>query len=105
MPKSLEFRRVLFRSRAWPAGDRAEQRPMTDQVGIPPDRRGEMAVVRRGEPRVAEIAIVVVGLLERAQHERGQGTAPVSMLSHPVRHQTRCLAGQLAGLLDRKSVV
>ena len=57
---------------ARPAPEGRQQRAVDDEVGIAPDRRGEVAVARAREPGVAEVRGRVVGLLERAQHERGQ---------------------------------
>ena len=57
------------------AGDRRQQPAVADQVRVAPDRRGEVAVARRRQPGVAEVARVVVGLLERAQHQAGQRPA------------------------------
>ena len=44
---------------------------MDDEVGIAPDRRGEVAVALAREPRMAEIR-GRVGLLEGPQHERSE---------------------------------
>ena len=93
--------------RGHPATRRAPARPATadssaavaDQVRIAPDRRGEVAVARRLQPGVAEVARVVVGLLERAQHEAGQRPAAVAGPRHPVRDQLRGLADHVGGLL------
>ena len=43
---------------------------MDEQVGIAPDRRGEVAVGGAAEPGVAAVALAVGGLLEGAEHER-----------------------------------
>ena len=64
--------------RRLPPADRREQRTMADEVRIATDRRGEVAVALRVKPRVAEVARGVVGLLERAQHERVQRPAPLA---------------------------
>src|SRR5207302_11088296 len=52
-----------------------QQRPVHDEVGIAPDRRGEMAVGAARESRMAEVVGVVARLLQRAQDERGKGLA------------------------------
>ena len=49
-----------------------EQRAVADEVGVAADRRGEVAVARRAQAGVAEVARRVVGLLERAQDERAE---------------------------------
>src|SRR4051812_1459514 len=69
--------RVLAR-RLFPTTDRAEQRAMGDEVGITPDRRGEVRVGAGVQPRVALVLRRVARLLERAQHERRQPQAPAS---------------------------
>ena len=46
---------------------------MADEVGVAPDRRGEVAVVGGGEPRVAERGRVVAGLPHRPEHHPGPG--------------------------------
>ena len=62
-----------------------EQRPMADEVRVASDRRGEMAVVGQRQPRVAAVARVVVGLLERPQHQAGQCAAAPAGPSRPSR--------------------
>ena len=49
---------------------------MDDEIGVAPDRRGEMAVGGAREPGVAEVVRVVARLLERAQDERREGLPP-----------------------------
>ena len=55
------------------AGHRRQQRAVADQVGVAPDRRGEVAVAGQLQAGVPAVALVVVGLLERAQDQAGQG--------------------------------
>ena len=57
------------------AADGGEQRAVADEVGVAADRRGEVAVARRAQAGVADVARRVVGLLERAQHERAEAPA------------------------------
>ena len=45
-----------------------DQRAVHDEVGVAPDRRGEMAVARQVQAEVAEVLRRVVGLGHRAQH-------------------------------------
>ena len=78
---------------------------VADQVRVAADRRGEVAVARRRQAGVAEVAVVVVGLLERAQHQAGQRPAAAAgrartqsadqrrRLAH---HLGRLLRGQVA---------
>ena len=80
------------------AGDRGQQRPVADQVGVSADRRGEMAVARRLEPGVTEVARVVVGLLQSPQHEARQPSPTVSVPRHPVVDQLRSLADEVRRL-------
>src|SRR5438270_556338 len=49
-PQPARARRVLA------AADRAEQRPVADEVGIAADGRGEVAVAREPQARVADVA-------------------------------------------------
>ena len=86
-------RRLLARA------DGREQRPMADQVGIAPDRRGEVAVARRAQSGVADVARRVVRLLERAQHQRREGGAAVPAPAHLAVHQMRDLRHQVGRLL------
>ena len=74
---------------------------MADDVGIAADRRREVAVVRGLQPGVAEIARVVVGLLERAQHEAGQRPAAAALGRDPLVEELRGLAHDLGRLLGR----
>ena len=66
-----------------------------DQVRVAADRRGEVDIGGAAEPGVAEVAIRVVGLLERAKHKRCIRLAPVPP---PLR-----LAGRPAGSPRRAS--
>ena len=56
--------------------DRRQQRSVADQVRVAADRRGEVAVAGELQARVPEVARVVVGLLQRPQHEPVQSTRP-----------------------------
>ena len=56
--------------------DLPQQHAVRDQVGVAPDRRGEVAVARAREARVAEVARVVARLLEGAQDERRERLPP-----------------------------
>ena len=53
-------------SRSVGAGD---QRAMDEQIGIAPDRRGEMGVAPKPQPEMADIGRAVGGLRLAAQHE------------------------------------
>src|SRR5262249_46861855 len=55
--------------RLLPLAERRQQRPVYDEVGIAPDRRGEVTVGGAAEAGVAAVALAVVGLLERSEHE------------------------------------
>ena len=68
--------------RALAAADRREQRAVADEVGIAADRRGEVAVGARVQAGVAEVPGRVVGLLERAQHERAERDPPTPGATH-----------------------
>ncbi len=74
-----------------------QQRAVRDHVRVAPDRRREVAVARAGEPGVAEVLRRVVGLLERAQHERPE-RQPVARLA---RDDARRLRREVGGLLRR----
>jgi len=68
-------------------------------VGQPANGRGEVAVAWTGQPRVAEIQWGVVGLLERAQHQRPEGALPAAGALGIARHQVRGLGGGVGSLL------
>ena len=53
-----------------------------DEVGVAADGRGEVAVARAAQAGVADVARRVGGLLERAQHERGQRRPPAPRGAH-----------------------
>ena len=74
-----------------------EQRAVRDHVRVAADRRGEVAVARAAEPRVAEVLRRVVGLLERAQHEHAEARAPAGSRA-TMRDAS---ADQVGGLLGR----
>src|SRR5437773_1741803 len=74
---------------------------MDAEVRIAPDRRGEVAVGRAREPRVADVPGRIDGLLERAKHERGQCAAALvagaQILEQPGADRSDelpCLAGR-----------
>src|SRR4051812_49347883 len=72
------------------AGDGAEQRAVADEVGVAPDRRGEVAVGRRVQARVALVLRRVARLLERAQDQRRQPEpAAAAAATHLVGDQAR----------------
>ena len=77
---------------------------MADQVRVAPDRRREVAVARRLQPVVADVARRVVRLLERSQHERGERRAAAPGAAHVRVDQPRDLAHQIARLLRRHRV-
>ena len=56
-----------------------------NQVGVAPDRRGEVAVALALEPGVAEVARRVVGLLERPQHQRGERGRALALAAPDLR--------------------
>ena len=63
----------VVRQRVVAEAELAQQRAVDDEVGVAPDRRGEVAVRRAREPRVAEVARVVARPL-RARAARAAGT-------------------------------
>src|SRR6266511_3960618 len=75
----------------------AQQRSVDDQIRVAPDRRREMAIGAAGEPRVAEILGVVAGLLERAEHERGEGLAAPARAECVVHNALARLRGDRCG--------
>ena len=74
--------------------DRRQQRAVADEVRVAADRRGEMAVARRAQPGVAEVARRVVGLLERAQDERAERAPAASAGAHVAFDELRDLADE-----------
>ena len=94
-------RRVLARA------DRGQQRAVAHEIRIAPDRRREVAVARRAQPEVAEVARRVVRLLERPQDERREPRAvprrrSVDGLGHD--ELTRLLRRQVIGRRRRRDV-
>ena len=81
-----------------PAPSADEQGPVGDEVRIAADRRGEVRVGGAAEPGVAEVAVAVVGLLQRAQHERCIRLAAVAAPLRLLRDEPARLDRQLAGL-------
>ena len=77
---------------------------MGDQVGVAADRRGEVAVGGTAQAGVAEVAIRVVGLLQRAKHKRCIRLASVAAALGLSGDQPARLTRQLAGLLGRDRV-
>ena len=80
----LPLRRVLRRSREArlrarraaarrPLAAPLAQQPVHHEIGIPPDRRGEVRIDGHRETEVAGIRRVVPGLLHRAQHQERDG--------------------------------
>ena len=59
-----------------PCAELAQERAVDDEVGVAADRRGEVRVRGAREAGVAEVARVVVRLLQRAQDERGKRLLP-----------------------------
>ncbi len=78
---------------------------MADEVRVAADRRREVAVGRRAQPGVPDVARRVVGLLERAQQERAE-RAPATALAplHVPLDAQRDLAEQLGGLRARHAL-
>ena len=56
--------------RLLPLAQRRQQRPVHEQVGVAPDRRGEVAVGRAAEAGMTAVAVAVGGLLQGTEHER-----------------------------------
>src|SRR5919106_1435285 len=71
--------------------ERADQRPMHDQVGIAPDRRGEMGVVAEIEPEMADVARRVGCLALGAQHQLRDDRRQLVLLE--LLEQTRQVGG------------
>ncbi len=80
------------------AADGGQQRAVADDVGVAADGRGEVAVGGRVQAGVAEVLGRVVGLLERAQHERAERLAPVAGAAHVLLDAPRDLPEQLGCL-------
>src|SRR5271170_519507 len=55
--------------RASALGEQGFGDAVNDQIGITPDRRGEVGVAGSGEGKMALVLLAVTRLLERAQHE------------------------------------
>src|SRR5712691_10340062 len=49
------------------------QRPVDDQIRIPPDRGGEVRIARRRQTEVTQVLRRVSRLLHRAQHQERNG--------------------------------
>ena len=64
------------------------------EVGIATDGRGEVAILAGREPEVAEVALVVAGPRERAQHQAVE-EAPVGRVERDGEQRLEC-AGRLA---------
>ncbi len=64
--------------------ERGQQRPVADDVGIPADRGGEVAVGAGVQAGVAEVHRGVVGLLERAQDQGPERDAPAPAVPRDV---------------------
>ncbi len=100
-PQLVELASARALASALAGPDRREQRAMTDDVRIAPDRRGEVAVARRAQSGVADVLRRVAGLLERAQHERAERDPAVARAAHvrvhapgDVAHELRRLRGE-----------
>ena len=77
---------------------------MDDQIGVAPDRRGEVQVVGRGEPEVADVHHVVGRLLERAEQlerQRLLGRMPLQLVEHPLQSLGRARLVEV----DRDAVI
>ena len=85
-----------------PSAELAQQRAVDDEIGVAADRRGEVAVRRAREPRVAEVARVVARLLERAQDERRERLPPAARLLDVLGDPLRDLARELRRRLRRE---
>ena len=94
-----ELAHVLGARRVLAAAERGEQRAVADDVGVAADGRGEVAVGGGVQAGVAEVLRRVVGLLERAQHERAERLIrPWPLRRDVLIDQPRDLAEQLGGL-------
>ena len=78
---------------------------MDDEVGVAPDRRGEVAVGAARQAGVAEVARVVARLLERAQDERGKRLLPAPGLRRRSRVTALADARRQARGLGRREVL
>ena len=67
---------------------------MHHHVRMAPDRRGEVAVRRAREPRMAEVAGVVAGLAERPQHHAGERDPAAARRVHVSGHRLADPAGE-----------
>ena len=81
--------------------DRGQQRAVADQVRVAADRRGEVAVARRAQPGVPDVLRGVVGLLERAQDQRGQRGAPVAAAVDLLVDEVGDVGDEIGALLGR----
>ena len=88
----LGERRQVARHRLVPVAELAQERTVDDEVGVAPDRRGEMAVGGAREPRVAEVRRVVARLLERAQDQRRKRLPPTPRSARRTRVTRREIA-------------
>ena len=75
---------------------------MADQVRVAADRRREVAVARRPQAVVTEVAGRVAGLLQGAQDERGEADPAVAAAAHLLVDVVRDLRRQVARLLRRE---
>ena len=80
----------------------AQEGPVDDEVGVAADRRGEMAVGRAREPRVAEVARVVARLLERAQDEGRERLSPPPRLRDVLGNRVARLGGDAGRVRGRE---
>src|SRR5436190_4551915 len=99
--------RLLHRAggrRVLAAAHRAEQRAVTEDVGVAPDRRGEVAVVLKAEPRMAEVLRRVLRLLERPQDQRGQRPTAMADPADVLVDEARDLPHRVGRLLGRKQL-
>src|SRR3546814_4941067 len=64
----LHLRCLVIGQPARPQPERLHQRAVDDEIGIAPDRRGEMRVTAEREPKMAVIGGRVIGLRLAAQH-------------------------------------
>ena len=77
---------------------------MGDEIRIAADRRGEVRVRRAAQAGVTEVAIGVVGLLERAEHKRCIRLAAVASAFCLAADEPARGSRQLAGLLGGDGV-
>ena len=83
--------------------ERADQRAVHDQVGIAPDRRGEMGIAAQVEAEMAVVLRGVFGLGLAAQHDLIDELLGVAAL-HPVENEVEAAPAGALRLLGKRDV-